>query len=314
MANIILRRLIATIPVLFGASIVIFLLIRLVPGDPAIAIGGPDASDEDLEQIRISMRLNDSLAVQYWRFVSGAVQGDLGRSYYYKRDIVDMVTSTLPATIQLGLTALFISVMISIPIGVVSAVFRNSWIDRTSMVGSVLGVSIPVFWLATMLIYIFAVRLRWLPASGRGDSFFSLDGLQHIILPAASLGAIMMASTSRLTRSSMLDVLGDDYVRTARAKGLREHQVIVRHALRNALLPVTTNIGLQVGSLLGGSFLTETVFAWPGIGRLTVDAMYRRDYPLVQGTLLTVVVIFVFVNLVVDLLYIVLDPRLRNAR
>jgi peptide/nickel transport system permease protein len=314
MLDFIIRRLAMAVPVLIGASIVIFLLIRLVPGDPAIAIAGPDASDEDLTQIRESMSLNDPIYVQYWTYISRAVQGDLGHSYYYKKDIMDMIRRTLPATLELSFVALIVSLALAIPAGVISAVRRNSWIDHGSMLVAVLGVSIPVFWLATMLIYVFAVRLKWLPASGRGGTLFSTSGVEHIVLPAISLGAIMMASTTRLTRGSMLEVLNDDYVRTARAKGLRERAVIVRHALRNAMIPVTTNVGLQIGSLLAGSFLTETVFAWPGIGRLSVDAMYRRDYPLVQGTLLLVVTGFILVNLLVDVLYVVLDPRIRHAR
>lgn len=314
MVAFIVRRLISAIPVLLGASMVIFLLIRLVPGDPAIAIAGPDASDEELVQVREKMSLNDPLYVQYWVFVSGAVRGDLGHSYYYKQDIMHMIRQTMPATLELSFFALIFSLLVAIPLGVLAALHRNSWLDHISMILAVLGVSIPVFWLGTMLIYIFAVRLDLLPASGRGGPIYTWDGISHIVLPAISLGAIMMASTTRLTRGSMIEVINEDFVRTARAKGLRERAVIGRHALRNALIPVTTNVGLQVGALLAGSFLTETVFAWPGIGRLSVDAMHRRDYPLVQGTLLMVVLFFILVNLFVDVLYGVIDPRIRHAK
>ena len=305
-----LRRILYTVPVLLGASIVIFLIIHLVPGDPASVIAGPDASPADLQTIRVRMALDQPLHIQYLNYLDRLFHGDLGRSYYYKEQISTLVGRAFPATLELAFFALCFSLLLAIPAGVLAATHRNSWIDNTSMGLAVIGVSIPVFWLGIMLIYLFAVELGWLPASGRSGPFWTLDGFKHIILPAISLGSIMMASTTRLTRAAMLEVLGEDYIRTARAKGLRERAVIYGHALRNGLIPVATNVGLQIGGLLGGSFLTETVFAWPGIGRLTVDAMFRRDYPLVQSNMLMVVFFFIAINLIVDLLYAVLDPRI----
>jgi peptide/nickel transport system permease protein len=305
-----LRRILSTIPVLIGASIVIFLLIRLVPGDPAAVLAGNEATPQDLAAIRKNLGLTRPIYIQYFVYVDHALHGNLGQSYYYKEDIMQLVVTTMPATIELAIAALIVSLIVAIPAGVISAVRRNSWIDHTSMIAAVLGVSIPVFWLGIMFIFLFAVKLHWLPASGRGGPVWTVDGLKHLVLPAVSLGAVMMASTTRLTRGSMLEVLQEDYVRTARSKGLHERSVIYRHAFRNALIPVVTNVGLQVGGLLAGSFLTETVFAWPGIGRLSVNAMFQRDYPLIQGTMLMVVLLFIIVNLLVDLSYAVIDPRI----
>lgn len=304
------RRILHTIPVLVAASIVIFLLLHLVPGDPAAVLAGPEASQEQLQAIRERMGLTQPIYVQYGLYMRQLLQGDMGRSYYFKEDIAKLVVRTMPATLELSFVALLFSLLVGIPIGIVSATRRNSWIDHLSMGGAVIGISIPVFWLGIMLIYLFAVQLDLLPASGRGGPLWTRSGLEHIILPAISLGALMMASTTRLTRGAMLEVLQEDYIRTARSKGLRERVVVYRHALRNALIPVVTNVGLQIGFLLSGSFLTETVFAWPGIGRLSVEAMFRRDYPLVQGTMLMVVFFFIIVNLLVDLMYGVLDPRI----
>jgi peptide/nickel transport system permease protein len=256
------------------------------------------------------MALDQPLHVQYLNYLGRLLQGDLGRSYYCKDDIAALILRTMPATLELSFVALVISLSVALPVGVLSATRRNTWIDYAGMALAVVGVSIPVFWLGIMLIFVFAVELNWLPASGRGGPLWTIEGLERVILPATALGAIMMASTTRLTRAAMLEVLNEDYVRTARAKGLRERAVVFGHALRNALIPVVTNVGLQVGGLLAGSFLTETVFAWPGIGRLSVDAMFRRDYPLVQGAMLMVVCFYILVNLIVDLVYAALDPRI----
>jgi peptide/nickel transport system permease protein len=299
-----------TILVLLAASIIIFLMIHLVPGDPAAAIAGQAATEEQQQAIRERLGLDRSLIVQYSYYLANLLRGDLGRSYYFKEDISKLIIETFPATLELSAAALLFSLSVSIPIGVLSALRRNSWIDRVSMVGAVLGISIPIFWLGIMLIYLFAVELNWLPASGRAQKLWTVEGLKHIILPMISLGSIMMASTTRLTRASMLEVLQEDYIRTARAKGLLERMVVYRHAFRNALIPVVTNVGLQAGLLMGGAFLTETVFAWPGLGRLSVEAMFRRDYPLVQGTMLMMVFFIIIANLVVDLLYKVIDPRI----
>lgn len=310
MTNYALGRILYTLPVLLAATVIIFMLLHLVPGDPAYVIGGQEAIEEELTAIRERLGLDQPLPVQYFYYLRNLLQGDMGRSYYFHEDIMKLVADTIPATLELASAALLFSLLVSIPVGVLSATRRNSWIDRTSMVGAVIGTSIPIFWLGIMLIYLFAVELGWLPASGRGERLWTVGGLQHLILPAISLGSLMMASTTRLTRAAMLEVLQEDYIRTARAKGLREQKVIYGHALRNALIPVVTNVGLQIGGLLSGSFITETVFAWPGLGRLSVEAMFRRDYPLIQGTMLMVVFFFILINLVVDLLYSVLDPRI----
>lgn len=310
MGSYAVRRILSTIPVLLGASIIIFLLIRLIPGDAAVALAGPEATREDLQIIRARLGLDQPLLVQYLSYMQHALTGDLGYSYFYKESITKLVAGAMPATLELSFVALLISLVIALPVGVLSATRRNSWIDHSSMIVAVLGISIPVFWLGIMLIFLFAVELGWLPASGRGGPLWTLDGLKHILLPALTLGALMMASTARLTRAAMLEVLNEDYIRTARAKGLHERMVVYGHALRNALIPVVTNLGLQIGGLLGGAYLTETVFAWPGIGRLSVDALFRRDYALVQGTTLMVVFFFIIINLAVDLLYSFLDPRI----
>lgn len=310
MLTYVVRRILLTIPVLLGATVLVFLLIHLAPGDPAVVLAGPDASAADLQRIRQSLALDQPYYEQYVRYLQHLLRGDLGRSYFYRDNISKLVARTAPATVTLSAVALVFSLLVAIPIGILAATRRNSWVDHASMAMSVLGISIPVFWLGIMLIYLFAVSLNWLPASGRGGPIWTTNGLAHIILPAVSLGVLLMASTTRLTRAAMLEVLQEDYIRTARAKGTRERGVLYRHALRNASITIVTNIGLQIGGLLSGAFLTETVFAWPGIGRLTVDAMFRRDYPLVQGTLLMVVCGFIVVNLVVDLLYGLLDPRI----
>ncbi len=310
MSRYVLQRLVYSIPVLIGATILIFLLIHLVPGDPAAAIAGPDAKPQDLEIIRTRMGLDRPLPIQYLGYVGRALRGDLGQSYFFKEDISRLILRTMPATLELSFAALLISLAVALPAGVISATRRNSWVDRSSMLLAVVGASIPAFWLGIVLIFLFAVGLGWLPASGRGGPLWTTAGLRHIILPALTLGALMMASTTRLTRAAMLEVLQEDYIRTARAKGVSEQVVVYRHALRNALIPIVTNLGLQIGALLAGSFLVETVFAWPGIGRLSVDALSRRDYPLIQGTMLMVVVFFIVVNLLVDLVYPLLDPRI----
>jgi len=306
----VVQRILLTIPALLGATVLVFLLIHLAPGDPAVVLAGPDASAADLQRIRQSLALDQPYYAQYVRYLQHLLRGDLGQSYFYRDNIAKLVARTAPATVTLSAVALVFSLLVAIPIGILAATRRNSWVDHASMAMSVLGISVPVFWLGIMLIYLFAVSLNWLPASGRGGPIWTPDGLAHIVLPAVSLGVLLMASTTRLTRAAMLEVLQEDYIRTARAKGTRERAVLYRHALRNASITIVTNIGLQIGGLLSGAFLTETVFAWPGIGRLTVDAMFRRDYPLVQGALLMVVCGFIVVNLFVDLLYGLLDPRI----
>ena len=313
MARLILRRLIGSVPIAIGVALVVFLILRLVPGDPARVMLGADAQAADVERVRQQLGLDRPLWIQFALFLERAVRGDLGYSYYFKDSVLTLIWSTLPATIELAAVALAGAVLIAVPLGVVAALRRQTLADYGSMGLAVLGVAMPPFWLGILLIYLFGVKLRWLPTIGHGGPLWTLDGLRHVLLPAVTLGALMLASTTRLTRAAMLDVLGEDYVRTARAKGLGHRQVVYGHALRNALIPVVTNVGLQMGNLLGGAFLTETVFAWPGIGRLSVDAMFRRDYPLVQGTLLLVTLAFLLVNLLVDVLYLMIDPRISYA-
>jgi ABC-type dipeptide/oligopeptide/nickel transport system permease component len=309
----ILKRLGMAVPTLVGATILVFLLIHLVPGDPAVVYLGPDALPGDVATLRHHLGLDRPLAVQYWLYITHAVQGDLGRSFYYKEEIARLVFGTLPHTIELTASALTVSLVLALPLGIAAALQPHTAVDYISSSFAVAGIAIPVFWLAIMLIFVVAVHLRWLPASGRGGPPWSLEGLRHLVLPALALGLGLMASTARLTRATMLEVLDEEYIRTARAKGLTPHTVTIRHALRNALIPIVTNVSLQVGLLLGGAFLTETVFSWPGIGRLAVDAMVRRDYPLLQGVLLVTIVFFILVNLFVDLLYPLIDPRIRSG-
>ena len=314
MAAYLLRRLAQAIPTLLGASVLVFALIHLVPGDPAFVYLGPDAHPEDVATLRHHLGLDRPLAVQYWLYVTHALRGDLGESYYYKDSIMRLVGGALPNTAELALAALAVSLLIALPLGLAAALRPQTAADYAATGVAVAGVAVPVFWLAIMLIFVFAVRLHWLPASGRGGPLWSPPGLAHLVLPALALGLGLAASTARLTRATVLDVLEEDYVRTARAKGLRPRTVTLRHALRNALIPIVTNVGLQIGILLSGAFLTETVFSWPGVGRLAVDAMVRRDYPLLQGVLLVTIVLFIVVNLAVDLAYPLLDPRLRRTQ
>jgi len=311
MAAYVVKRLAEAVPTLVGASILVFLLIHLVPGDPAVAYLGPDASAADVATLRHHLGLDRPLATQYWLYVTRGLHGDLGQSYTYKAPIMDLVLGALPNTLELSVAALLLSLVLALPLGIAAALRPQTPIDYVSTSFAVAGVAVPVFWLAIMLIFVFAVRLHWLPASGLGGPPWTAEGLSHLALPALALGLGLTASTARLARASMLEVLDEEYVRTARAKGLRPKAVTLHHALRNALIPIVTNVSLQIGVLLGGAFLTETVFAWPGVGRLAVDAMVRRDYPLLQGLLLVTILFFIVVNLLVDLAYPLLDPRIR---
>jgi len=312
MTTYVLRRLFFAIPVLIGASFLVFASIRMVPGDPAIAIAGELATPELREQVRRDLRLDDPLLIQYGVYLARMLRGDMGRSVRTRLPVWDEIMIRLPRTMQLAILSLILAAAIGIPIGVISATRANTWVDGGSMIFALLGVSMPVFWLGLMLIVLFAVTLpRWLglsepilPPTGTGT-------WKHFIMPVITLAANSMAIQARMTRACMLEVLRTDYIRTARAKGLAEWKVIYKHALRNALVPIVTIIGLQFGTLLGGAVLTETVFAWPGIGRLLIDAISFRDYPVIQGTVLFIAFGFVLVNLLVDVLYAYLDPRIR---
>ena len=303
MGKYILRRLVMSVPVMIGVSIVAFLIMHLTPGDPAQLLAGPDATIEDVQLIRDRFGQDEPLPVQYGQFVKGVFDGSL-ESMKYEVPAIGLITSRLKNTAVLAGAALLLSVALGVMAGILSAVRRYSWIDYLSTSLALIGVSMPAFWLAIMLVMLFAVELGWLPAAGMG-------GVRHIVLPAIVLGTGSAGIIARMTRSTMMDVLRQDYVTTARAKGLTERVVVYLHALRNAMIPTVTVIGMQIGSLLTGAVLTESVFAWPGVGRLLVDSILGRDYPVVQATLLVVAFIYVGANLLVDILYAFLDPRIR---
>ena len=299
----ILKRLFHCIFVLIGISVVVFIILHLT-GDPAALLMPMDATPEQVAQFRKEMGFTDPLLVQYWRFFKGTLRLDFGLSFRHSQPALDLVLERMPATIQLTITAMIIAMIIAVPVGIISAIRRNSILDHIGMTGALLGQSTPVFWLGIMLILVFSVTFQWFPSSGRGT-------LEHLILPAVTLGMFSMARTARMMRSSMLEVLGQEYMKTARAKGLSPRMVILKHALKNALIPVVTIVGMELGTLLGGAVITETIFAWPGVGRLAVQAIYNRDYPVVQAAVFLLASIFVLVNLVVDILYTYLDPRVK---
>ena len=307
-------RLLLLVPVLVGVSIVIFLVLHLSPGDPAEIMLGSQATREDLARLRADMGLTEPLPVQYVHWLRHVLRGDLGRSLWMKRPVLPEVLGRLQATLLLTATALVLSTVGGVALGVASARWPRSLLDRLSAVASLFGASMPSFWLGIVLMVIFALRLGWLPASGMFAPYGGggpLDLALHLVLPALTLAAASVTIIARLTRSTMLDTLGQDYVRTARAKGVGEAGVVLRHGLKNALIPIVTVVGVQAGYLLGGAVLTETVFAWPGVGTLMVQGILARDFPLVQGCVLVVALAFALINLGVDLLYAWLDPRIR---
>jgi ABC-type dipeptide/oligopeptide/nickel transport system permease component len=306
----ILRRLLLLPVILIGVSVLVFLVLHLVPGNPAQVIAGPDAPPETVAAIEHELGLDRPLPEQYWLYVGRVLQGDLGRSLRSRRPVLSDVLDALPNTLQLALVAAAVTPLIAIPLGVIAASRRGTAVDTGLMVVSMLGITLPVFALALGFMWIFGYQLRLFPISGYGGPIWTADGLRSVALPALTLAIGAVAQLARLTRSAMLDVLNQDYVRTARAKGLREGVVLLRHGLANAMLPVVTVVGLQMALLLSGAFVTETVFAWPGVGRLAVFAIQARDFPLVQGTVLVIAVMFVLVNLAVDVLYAYVDPRI----
>jgi peptide/nickel transport system permease protein len=301
----ILRRLLLLIPVIIGVTFLVFTIMYFTPGDPAKLILGESAQPAQVEALREEMGLNDPFIVQYFRFITKAITGDFGRSFSTNRPVFDEVFARFPATLKLTATAMLIAVLIGIPVGIISATKQYSALDSISMIGALIGVSMPVFWLGLMLILVFSVNLRLLPSSGS-------ETIKHLILPAFSLGVGSAAIITRMTRSSMLEVIRQDYIRTARSKGVAEKKVVNRHALKNALIPVVTVVGLQFGMLLGGAVLTESVFSWPGVGRLMVDAIRQKDSPMVLASVVFISVTFSFVNLLVDLLYAFIDPRIKS--
>lgn len=357
MIRYIARRLLLLIPVLLGISLVTFAMLRLIPGDPARVMLGEHATAEQIQAFKERMGLDDPIHIQYLRYLQNIMRGDLGRAILTNEQVAKELMQRLPATIELTLGAMFVACLVGLTAGVIAAYYHNSFFDLFTMVGALVGVSMPIFWLGLLLMYLFGFKLKWLPPSGRltvgielqtlreayhldgiltgpwgtkalaftdflsefyvltsiltGNGKALLDALSHLVLPSLALGSIPMAMIARMTRSSLLEVLGQDYIRTARAKGLRERVVLFSHALKNAFLPIVTVIGLETGLLLAGAILTETIFSWPGMGRLVVNRILARDYPSVQGSVLVIAVLFVFINLIVDISYAYLDPRIR---
>ena len=304
MFKYIARRFLFLLPVLVGVSFIVFSLLYITPGDPARMVLGDQATEEAVQEFRNKEGLNDPFLVQYGRYVYKAIQGDIGRSYMTRRPVSDEILSAFPSTIKLAALSMVIAILLGIPFGIISAIRQYSLFDSVTMIFAMVGLSMPVFWLGILLILFFSVQLRWLPSSG-------FDSLAAMILPSITLAAQSVAIVTRMTRSSMLEVVRQDYIRTARAKGQKESVVIWRHALGNALIPVVTVVGLQFGHLLGGAVLTESIFSIPGVGRLMVEAIKMRDYPLVQGGVLYIAIAFRLVNLLVDLVYAWVDPRIK---
>lgn len=331
MTQYILRRLLLVIPVVIGVTFLAYGMV-LLTGDPTSALAGEHASPQLRAQVRERLGLDDPLAVQYVRFVGRLLQGDLGTSVMTRSPVVNELRQFFPATFELALSAMVVAVLVGVPLGVIAGYKHNTFIDLANTFGALVGVSMPIFWLALILLWVFGLKLGWFPTTGRLDPsvdleiitrFYVLDSiltgnlralgnaLHHLALPAMALATIPTAFIARITRSAMLDVLGDDYIRTARAKGVVERVVVMRHALRNALLPVLTVIGLQVGFLMAGAILTETIFAWPGMGRWVVNAIVARNIPVIQIAVIVFALVFVFVNLTVDIMYAWVDPRIR---
>lgn len=310
MLTYILKRLIVMVGILISSSIIIFLIIKSAPGDPATMLLGENATEQSIEEVNIKYGLDKPLHIQYFKMMTNLVTGEL-KSIYYKENVLKLVVDRLPATAGLGLFAITLAVTVALFLGIISAVKRNSLIDYISMSGAIIGVSIPVFFTGIILMYIFGVKLRWLPASGYNGGLFTAQGFKYYILPGVSLSFVLMSSTLRLTRSSMLDVLNEDYMRTARSKGLKESAIVMKHAFPNILIPVVTNVGNQVAAVFAGAILTETVFAWPGIGRLAIDAVSRRDEPLVFGSIIFLTALYILVNLIVDIIYMFINPQIK---
>lgn len=310
MIALIVRRGIQLVFLLLGISFLVFSSMYIAPGDPATMVGGPTATETDLEAIRDNLGLNDPFLVQYGRYLKHAAQGDFGYSYQSKQAVSDAIAIRFPNTLKLAIASMIVAVVFGIFAGLISALKHNSWLDVTSTTFALAGISIPNFWLGTLLILVFAVNLQWLPVGGLSEPFYTVDGFKQLILPAITLGTGSAAMIARMARSSMLEVIKADYVRTARAKGVKERNVIWIHTLKNAMIPVITVIGLNFGFLLGGTIITEKVFAINGVGRLMIDSIAMRDFPMVQGSVLLVATLFVVVNLIVDIVYTFIDPRI----
>ena len=304
MLRYLVRRLLLTLPVLVGVATLVFSLIHLVPGDPAVSMLGESAPPEDVARLRHSLGLDEPLLTQYKSFVGGLVRGDLGRSFRYGTPVTTEIRSRLLKTIQLAIAAMGVAIVFAIPLGIIAAVWRGSAVDHTAMTISLIGISMPNFWLGPLMAILFAVILGWLPVAGTGT-------LAHLVLPAVTLGAALSAILARMTRASLLEELRELYVLAARARGVSRMRAVLHHAFRNSLIPIVTIIGLQFGAVLTGTIITETIFAWPGVGRLLIQAINFRDYPLVQGCILFISLTYVMMNLLTDLTYGLLDPRIR---
>lgn len=304
MFQYVLKRLLSTIPVLLGISLLLFLMLRMLPGDPAQVLAGQMASPADIQIIRQQLGLDKPVIVQYGIFLSRLARFDLGRSARTQHPVIKEIWARLPNTMLLAVAAISLACLFGIPAGIISAVRPYTWMDYLFTTIALFGISMPVFWLGLMLMVIFSITLQWLPAGGTGS-------WKHMILPSFTLAAFVVAFITRMTRASMIEALSQDYTTTARSKGLKEQVVIVKHALKNALIPIITVVGLQFGLLLGGAVLTETVFAWPGLGRLIVESILARDYPVIQGAILIFGLLYILVNLAVDLLYAYIDPRIK---
>lgn len=311
MVAMIVRRLFQLLFLLLGISFLVFSSMYLAPGDPASMIGGPTATESDLHAIRDNLGLNDPFLTQYGHYLASVIQGDLGFSYQTRQPVSEAIAVRFPNTLKLAIASMVIAIIIGIFAGLISALKHNSWLDVSSTTLALAGISVPNFWLGALLILVFSVNLQWLPVAGLSEPWFTVEGLKQMILPAITLGTGSAAMIARMVRSSMLEVVRADYVRTARAKGVKERNVIWIHTLKNAMIPVITVIGVNFGALLGGTIITEKVFAINGVGRLMIDAIAARDFPMVQGSVLLVATLFVLVNLVVDIVYTYVDPRIK---
>ena len=312
MFTFILRRLLSTIPVMLVVAIFVFLMLRLTPSDPAAIIAGDNANSAQVADIRAKLGLDEPILTQFFIWISKILHGDFGESFFFKKTVADLVSDRIEATLSLSLFTIVLAIVVAVPLGVLAAAKHGSWIDRIVMGFSVLGFSVPVFVIGYLLIYVFAIELNWLPVQGYQRFALGIGGwFQRLILPSLTLSVVYIALIARMTRTSMLEVLSEDYVRTARAKGQIERKVLFRHALRNAAVPIVTVIGLGVALLIGGVVVTESVYTIPGLGRLTVDAVLARDFPVIQAVILLFSFVYVVINLLVDLIYTLLDPRIR---
>lgn len=311
MVKVILNRIAQLIPILLIVIVVTFGITRVIPGNPAAVILGPQASLEEIAKLEMELGLDKSIIEQFVMYIKGLLQGDLGMSYSYGQPVTELIAESFPNTILLTITSIILSLLIGIPAGIISSTKQYSKLDYILMIISLIGVSMPIFWLGLMLVLVFSVNLGWLPSIGMGSLDVGLwDFISHLILPTVALATIPAATFARITRSSMLETIKQDYIKALRAKGLKESKIIWKHGLKNALPPIVTVIGLQISSLLSGAILTETIFSWPGMGKLIVDSISNRDYAVVQGTVLFIAVIYILINLIVDIVYMYINPKI----